>query len=351
VSTKSFGSLTALVRELVETATTALQNHGGSLEQVARRQLRDEALAEVGLTAEDVTRASELKTEMEKAGVTAVDLRFLRDVEAQATAAGYPLESAHEHASRVRELVARGVGEDELRDLGRAEKSSSPPTVESSKSVEERLGMTRAEAIEAVSSTDALDRAGLTPAHLDRTKDILRLIEGTTLDAGDVRYIEFVEKALQQLEKPGSHDWETGNLVRAVIADLDLVATRLLGNEPELFSAVDRLRSEAEFRRAIVVPMAALAILLWLGWHEVWLLGLIPALVLLYDGSRRDRAGRDLLVDALRLERVQAPAIEKFQRAVRDVVGPEGDPWARPQGATQSEGVNGAGYFRSRNLT
>lgn len=299
VSTKSFISLTALVRERVETATAALEKQGLSLEQVAKRELRDEALAEVGLTAEDFARATLLRTEMEKAGVDIEDLRLLGEVTAKANAVGYSLRSAWGHASRGRELAERGVREDEPSDPRRAVENA----------------------------TETLDRVGLTPAHLDRAEHILQKVQGTTLDAGDARYVEYVERALRELGTPGSREWETGSLVREVIADLELVATRLLGNEPDLFSAVDRLRSEAEFRRAIVVPMAALTILLTLGWHELWLLGLIPALVLFYDGSRRDRAARDLLVDALRLERVHAPAIEKFQRAVKDVLGPDADPW------------------------
>ena len=47
-----------------------------------------------------------------------------------------------------------------------------------------------------------------------------------------------------------------------VAAELPSVATRLIGNEQELFDQYDRLRGEAEFRLSLVPPLAALAIVI-----------------------------------------------------------------------------------------
>lgn len=44
--------------------------------------------------------------------------------------------------------------------------------------------------------------------------------------------------------------------------DLDIIATRLLGQEQELFGVYDRLKAESEFRIAITVPVMTLIVIL-----------------------------------------------------------------------------------------
>jgi hypothetical protein len=97
--------------------------------------------------------------------------------------------------------------------------------------------------------------------------------------------------------------------------EFDRILMRLLGREPELHSAVDRLRSEAELRQAIAPALVLLSI--GLGFSglvgaAVALLVAVP--VLLNQAGRRRIAASDLLADALVLQRVAAPTIERFLR-------------------------------------
>lgn len=61
----------------------------------------------------------------------------------------------------------------------------------------------------------------------------------------------------------------------AVAADLPLMPIRLMGADAELFGTYDRQRAEAEFRAAVCLPVAALAIPLAFVAHPAWLLLLL----------------------------------------------------------------------------
>jgi hypothetical protein len=106
-------------------------------------------------------------------------------------------------------------------------------------------------------------------------------------------------------------------LAGAVLAELDLMRTRLLGKEPELFSTVDRLRSEAEFRFALVPALLGLAVAL--GWRATWWLVAIIAVaaaILGVQGRDQRRRSHDALLEALRIDRAHAPSIDRFQAVV-----------------------------------
>jgi hypothetical protein len=92
---------------------------------------------------------------------------------------------------------------------------------------------------------------------------------------------------------------------------------RLIGEQPELFSTVDRLRSEAVLRFAIAPPLLALAAAI--GWKSVWWAGAVvataaPALAL--QGRQRALESNAALVEAMRIGRVEAPSAEPFHRAL-----------------------------------
>jgi hypothetical protein len=101
-----------------------------------------------------------------------------------------------------------------------------------------------------------------------------------------------------------------------VIAEMRLIERRLIGERTELYEEADRLRAEAELRSAIAPPLVALAGLVaysigWLGLLAFPLLALLVA-ALYEQGQRRLRDRNDLLVDALVLGRVEAPALERW---------------------------------------
>jgi hypothetical protein len=102
-----------------------------------------------------------------------------------------------------------------------------------------------------------------------------------------------------------------------VFQELPVIATRLIGKEPELFAAQDRLKGESDFREAIVPPLLALGVIVALFTFPVWTAPVL-AITLLFAGliarearkSNRDR--NDLIIDALFLERVESPILERL---------------------------------------
>jgi hypothetical protein len=110
-----------------------------------------------------------------------------------------------------------------------------------------------------------------------------------------------------------------------VVREFRLMRTRLIGEEPELFSIVDRLQSEAEFRFAIVPPLAALAVATAtrLGqWYEVLAVLVLSTLALWTlwrQGVLRLRQSGDQLLDTLSLRRVASPTLERLDALVAAV--------------------------------
>jgi hypothetical protein len=139
---------------------------------------------------------------------------------------------------------------------------------------------------------------------------------GYATERGEIQPMDVVDGLV--FEGPGL--WATYTLPKAevvakVISELDLIRTRLLGKEPELFSAVDRISSESELRFAILPPLVALIGVLAVQSTPLWLAGLLLVWLLLRDGARRRRAASDLLIDAIYLERVKPPAVDMLIRA------------------------------------
>jgi hypothetical protein len=107
-------------------------------------------------------------------------------------------------------------------------------------------------------------------------------------------------------------------LAFATFTELDLVLVRLMGREPELHSAADRLRSEGELRQALVLPVATLGVVLAvLGTVAAPIVVVVASAgvaALVAQAERRRTEANELLADALSLERVHAPTLERFLR-------------------------------------
>ncbi len=100
----------------------------------------------------------------------------------------------------------------------------------------------------------------------------------------------------------------------ALEEERDLLATRLIGEEPELFGSIDRLRGESSLRFEIGPPLIALTIVLLIrSCSLAWLLILIAVAILWRQGSVRYRESNDLLFDALFLNRVKSPTVERIR--------------------------------------
>ena len=104
--------------------------------------------------------------------------------------------------------------------------------------------------------------------------------------------------------------------------EFGLIRRRLIGIEPESLSEIDRLRSEAELREAIAVPLVALALVTGVRVHGIpATVGLVAAgltlAALLFGQARlRRREAGDALVDALVIRRVEAPVVDRFEAVV-----------------------------------
>lgn len=105
-----------------------------------------------------------------------------------------------------------------------------------------------------------------------------------------------------------------------VVDELDLIRTNLRGRESELFSEVDRLRSEAELRVALALPMAALSGALATRSAAVPALAVLAgSAVLAVQGRGRRRESDDALIEAIRLDRAPTPSLERLEVLAKEL--------------------------------
>jgi hypothetical protein len=111
---------------------------------------------------------------------------------------------------------------------------------------------------------------------------------------------------------------------KAVVGELDVVATtRLLGKDPELYSAIDRNRAEVDFRLSVIPPLfaiaAAIASRVDPGKGEI-ILGssFILSVALHWDALKHQRNANDLILDALVDGRVKSPTLERMEIKARE---------------------------------
>ena len=102
---------------------------------------------------------------------------------------------------------------------------------------------------------------------------------------------------------------------------MPLVATRLLGKETDLFHEFDRQRGESNFRLVILPPLLLLSIVLAIKINVIFLSLLVSVRLFYWQGVRYRQQASDVLVDSLVVGRVEAPAIEKLERAAERVIG------------------------------
>lgn len=81
---------------------------------------------------------------------------------------------------------------------------------------------------------------------------------------------------------------------------LELVPTRLIAAEKELWAGWDQARAEAEFRTTLAVPLAVLAATLALTYHPLWWVGVLIAPLLLRIGSESGQRATEVLLEAVR---------------------------------------------------
>ncbi len=118
---------------------------------------------------------------------------------------------------------------------------------------------------------------------------------------------------------------QEARIAGAVTRDLGVIATtRLLGRDQELYSAIDRLRAEVEFRRALGPPILVVGVVLAIRAPWPWPLLILAvtmalAVGLLVDGSQLQRRMNELLLDVLTDHRVESPSLERLRSRARAV--------------------------------
>lgn len=137
----------------------------------------------------------------------------------------------------------------------------------------------------------------------ERAPRAIALVNNTTGEARERRR-EAVDHALQQL---------TVGLQR----ELDLPATLLAGDQPELFAEADRVRAEGELRAAMIPPLVAIVVLLAITTSWLWSFALLGILQLLVQSIRREDEARRLIGTALLFGRVRSAAVAQFDTTMR----------------------------------
>jgi hypothetical protein len=109
-------------------------------------------------------------------------------------------------------------------------------------------------------------------------------------------------------------------LVRLVVHEFpQIIGTRLLGRDPDLYSAVDRHRAEVDFRVAVIPPLALLS-LAFAARVDPWAIaivimaGLLACLGLFWDARERERKANDTLSSALVDTRVTSPTLQALEQ-------------------------------------
>jgi DNA-binding transcriptional ArsR family regulator len=94
------------------------------------------------------------------------------------------------------------------------------------------------------------------------------------------------------------------------IEDLPSLAVRLVGKEPEVYGAYDRLRAESEFRLGVAVPLAALFLTMAYRSAPIWVLGVLICVALAELGRRSSMQAFAQLAESLHAKRLESPVLE-----------------------------------------
>lgn len=123
---------------------------------------------------------------------------------------------------------------------------------------------------------------------------------------------------------------EARDLSSEIVDELDLVKSRLLETEHDLHNEVDRLHAEADFIEAVVPPLIAIGVfaVLQIPVGPIWFERVVDVKfflvtgVLLLAGAMITQGvviyqrANDKIVDAIFLEQVRSPALDRWDREV-----------------------------------
>lgn len=107
------------------------------------------------------------------------------------------------------------------------------------------------------------------------------------------------------------------------VYEFDLLATRLMTNQPEIFAELDRHRSEAELRYQLVLPLLFVDLALAITWTS-WMILALPLVVFLFvQGMHSAQRAGDIIADAVLIGQVTPPAVERVERIAEELIQAE----------------------------
>jgi len=164
--------------------------------------------------------------------------------------------------------------------------------------VSDRLGETRQRALDADTSAVAIVRL---------TTDFEDAADWGAFDAETPREWDKWDFLIDQAQKRS-------------VAEFELLATRLMTTEPQLFAELDRHRAEAELRYQLVFPLVFVDIALAITWTP-WILFALSLVALLFvQGMYSAQRAGDIVADAVLNGQVTPPAVERLVRITDDQI-------------------------------
>ena len=129
------------------------------------------------------------------------------------------------------------------------------------------------------------------------------------------RYVgDAKERATQELEH------RANEAVQEALIELTLPATLLVGDKPELFAEVDRLRSEGDLRVAVTPPLAAITLGLAILQSPWWTVGIGLLIVLASQGIGKVDESRKVIADAISQGKVPSSSQDGFDGWVQGFI-------------------------------
>ncbi len=100
---------------------------------------------------------------------------------------------------------------------------------------------------------------------------------------------------------------------------MTLPANLLVGDQPELFAEVDRLRSESELRLIAVPPLFALMVFLSVAMSPVWLAVAPLIAVLAIQGTQRYEESTGTVANAAYFDKLRLVSIASYRDWVQQM--------------------------------
>ncbi len=104
---------------------------------------------------------------------------------------------------------------------------------------------------------------------------------------------------------------------REVVLDLPNIPVRLLGKDPEYWSAWDRLKAEEDFRSTVAVCLLTLISALGVRVNPLFYLGTTLCALLLVQAVRKNREATEVILAGVLTGRIESPTVSRFDETHR----------------------------------